>query len=74
MELKGRKIYEGMQISFVENNDEIKGYIKSIPQNKYSQFFPDSANIWVSSIQRASNYAFKISEKKIASEVISQYA
>lgn len=72
-QLKGRKMYEGMQLQIVKENQQLKGYITSIPSNKYAPLFLDSGNVWVLNIERTSNFAFKIKEQKIASELFSIY-
>lgn len=72
-ELQGRSMYNGMQIRILKENNKLKGYIITVPSNKYGQMFLDSAMIWVSQIERVSNYSFRFQEQKIASELFSAY-
>jgi len=71
-EVKGKSIYEGMKFKITKDDSSLKGYIITPPKNKYA-YFIDSGDNWITSITRVSNYSFKITEKKIAQQLFSEY-
>jgi len=72
-QLEGRNIYHQMTISIVKEGDKLRGYVLSPPNNKYGQLFLEQGDPWILEISRSSNYYFKITEGKIASELFKIY-
>ncbi len=73
-QLQGRSMFEGMIIEIARNEDgKLQGKIKKLNDNKYVQFFAEAGDIWISKIDRNSNYQFNITEKKIGRELFSLY-
>jgi hypothetical protein len=72
-QLKGRKMFEGLQVRIIKDNEDLKGYITAVPANKYARLFLDSGSVWVVDIERTSNFVFKIKEQKIANELFAIY-
>lgn len=72
-ELKGRGIFEGMQIKIAKEDNKLVGKLVKRNNNKFIQLFSDSNDVWVSEIKRTSDYEFKLTEKKIAKDLFSLY-
>ena len=73
-EVKGRSMFDGIVIRIDKNNnDEYIGRVKEINENKYVKMFVEPNDIWFYGIKRSSNFEFKLSEKKLASELFSMY-
>ncbi len=72
-ELKGRGMFEGMQIKIERKEDKFTGRLIKLNDNKFIKMFADSNDVWVSEIKRSSSYQFRITEKKIARDLFSLY-
>lgn len=72
-QLEGRTIYNGMTIQIAKENEKLKGYIVSKPNNQYGETLMKENSIWVSKIERGANYYFKVTEKKIAHDLFDVY-
>jgi hypothetical protein len=73
-EIKGRSMLNGIKISISKNESgEFKGRIVELNDNKYVKLFADSSDIWVTNIKRSSNFQFRLTEKKIGSQLFSLY-
>jgi len=73
-ELKGRKMTNGIQIKIHKNKKgDLIGKVVKLNNNKYVKYFVDINDILISKISRKSNYEFKITERKIASELFGYY-
>lgn len=72
-ELKGRSLFEGMQIKIERKEDKFTGRLIKLNDNKFIKMFADSNDVWVSEIKRSSSYQFRITEKKIARDLFSLY-
>src|SRR5690554_617823 len=67
-------MFEGITIQIdKDKQDEFKGKIVSLNDNKFVQMFAEHNDTWVSTIKRISNYEFKLTEKKIGSALFSVY-
>lgn len=73
-ELKGRSMLEGIKVSIKENeNGVLVGKVVEINENKYVKLFLEPGEKFISEIKRSSNFEFKITEKKIGSQLFSTY-
>jgi hypothetical protein len=72
-ELKGRGMFDGIQIKVQKENNKITGRIVKLNDNKMVKMFADVNDVWVSEIRRTSNFEFRLIEKKIARELFSLY-
>ncbi len=73
-ELTGRVMFEGIKVKIEKNSEgELSGKIVSLNDNKYLKMLAESGDTWVKSISRSSNYEFKLTEKKIGSDLFSLY-
>lgn len=72
-ELQGRTMFEGMRVKIDTADKKFKGRITKLNDNKIVQMFLDSNDVWVSGIKRSSNFEFKLTEKKPAGDLFSQY-
>ena len=72
-ELKGRSSFTGMQIEIQKEEGVLKGKILKLPESEIVNMFAKEGDIWVKNIKRTSNYSFKLSETRIASELFSMY-
>jgi hypothetical protein len=70
-EIKGRKMFEGIQINIEKKNDILVGKIYRLNKNKFVKMFCDSNAVWISAIQRSSDNEFALTENKIGSELFS---
>jgi hypothetical protein len=63
-----------MQIAIEKNeSDEFVGKVIALNDHKLVQMFVEHNDIWITGIQRKSNFEFILSEKRIASALFSQY-
>lgn len=72
-ELKGRSMFEGIQVRIDKQGEKISGRIFKLNDNKFIKMFADTNDVWVSEIRRSSNYQFRLVEKKIARDLFSLY-
>lgn len=73
-ELKGRGFYEGMHVKIERKGSKLVGYVSQIPEgNIYARDYMKIGDKWVKSISRASNYAFRLTESRIAADLMSSY-
>jgi hypothetical protein len=72
-ELKGRGVFEGIQIRIDKQGEKLNGKIVKLNDNKLVKIFADNGDTWVSEIARSSNYQFKLTEKKLAKDLFSLY-
>jgi len=72
-ELKGRSMFDGIQIRIEKEDGTLKGKIVKLNDNKLVKMFSDINDVWISEIKRASNFEFKIIEKKIAKDLFALY-
>jgi len=73
-ELQGRSMLEGIKVSIKENeNGVLVGKVVEINENKYVKLFLEPGEKFISEIKRSSNFEFKITEKKIGSQLFSTY-
>ena len=73
-ELQGRPMFEGIKIRIEKNEaNEFVGKVVAINEDKYVKMFVDSAYLWVTDIKQSSNFEFRLTEKKIASELFALY-
>jgi hypothetical protein len=73
-ELQGRKMFNGVKIK-IEKNEKGKlfGKIVELNGNKYVNMFIAENDIWIKSINRSSNFEFKLLENKIAKDLFAIY-
>ena len=72
--LEGRSMFAGIEIRIEENSGgNLTGKVVSLNDNKYIKMFVEPNDIWVTDIQRASNYEFRLTEKKVGSDLFSIY-
>jgi hypothetical protein len=72
-EVKGADVTEGILIKIDKEDGVLKGRVIKKTDNKYIQLFVDSNDVFVSAIERKSNYQFKVSENKIAKALFALY-
>jgi hypothetical protein len=72
-ELKGRAMFEGIQIRIDKQGQKLTGKIVKLNDNKLVKLFADNGDTWVSEITRSSNYQFRLTEKKLAKDLFSLY-
>lgn len=72
-EVKGRQMFEGIQIRIEKIDNKLVGKITKLNDNKIVQMFVATGDIWVSEIERSSNFEFRLTEKKIAKDLFSLY-
>lgn len=72
-ELRGRGIYDGIQLQIQKENDKLIGRLTKLNENKYVQMFSELEDVWVSNISRSSNYQFRLTERKIGRELFALY-
>ena len=72
--LEGRSMFNGIEIKIEENSSgELSGKVISLNDNKYVKIFVELNDTWVTGIRRTSNYEFRLTEKKIGSDLFSIY-
>jgi hypothetical protein len=71
--LTGRDMLEDMQVQIVEVDGSLVGRIVQMNNNKFVRLFVDSNAVWVSGIERTSNFQFRLKENKIGKELFSVY-
>ena len=73
-ELRGRKSFNGIRIRIdSKNGKKFKGRVIERNDNKMVRLFVDSNDVWVSSIERLSNFEFELTEKKVAHALFGMY-
>lgn len=72
-ELKGRSSFAGMQIKITNENGNLKGRIIKLSDSKYVKMFAEEGDVWIKRIKRKSNFAFTVTESKIAAELFAMY-
>lgn len=72
-ELKGRNMFDGIQIRIDSHNEKLTGKIVKLNDNKLVKMFADTGEVWVSDISRSSNFQFRVTERKIARDLFSVY-
>ncbi|MFW5804598.1 MAG: hypothetical protein ACOCWG_05155 [bacterium] len=73
-ELKGRPMFDGIQIEIKEESDgNLTARVITLNDNKYVRMFVEPNNVWVTEISRISNYEFMLIEKRLGSELFSIY-
>ena len=72
-ELKGRKMFDGIQVTIIKENNKLTGKLTKLNNNKYVNLFAEANDTWVSEINRSSKYQFRLTEKKIGRELFSLY-
>ena len=73
-ELQGRAMLDGIKIKIEKDeDDELIGKVVELNDNKYVQMFLEIDSKWITGIKRTSNFEFKLTEKKIGSELFSLY-
>ncbi len=73
-ELSGRSMFEGIKVEIkAKEGGGYIGHIVELNGNKYVTMFAELGDIWVSGIERKSNYEFILKEKKLASPLFSSY-
>jgi hypothetical protein len=72
-ELKGRSMFDGIQIRIEKHGDQFSGKIIKVNDNKLVTMFAGNGDVWVSGIERTSNFQFKLTEKKLAKDLFSLY-
>lgn len=72
-ELKGRSMFEGMQVRIEKNGNSLVGKIVKLNDNKIINMFMSENDVWVADIARRSNFEFKLTEKKVAKDLFSLY-
>jgi|SRR5690554_775679 len=73
-ELKGRSMFEGVQIE-IKNTDKnkLQGTLVKLNDNKFVKLFAEPNEAWVTGIKRTSNFEFNLTEKKLGSPLFSLY-
>ena len=72
--LEGRSMFNGIEIKIEENSGgKLIGKVISLNDNKYVKMFVEINDTWVTGIRRTSNYEFRLTEKKIGSDLFSIY-
>ena len=71
--MQGRSMFEGIVIDITKQDGKLSGRIIKLNDNKLIKMFADTNDVWVSSIERLSNFEFKLTEKKIAKDLFSVY-
>lgn len=66
-------MFNGIQINIEKEDKEFIGRIFKLNDNKLVQLFANSNDIWVSGIERKSNFEFALTEKKMAKDLFSLY-
>lgn len=72
-EIKGADLTDGMQIQIKKENNRLVGRVLKLNDNKYVRLFVDSNDVWITEINRRSNFEFKLSENKVGKALFSVY-
>jgi len=72
-QLQGRGMFEGIKVRIEKQNEKLVGRVVQLNENKFVKMFADSNEMWVSRIQRSSNFEFRLTERKIARDLFSLY-
>lgn len=72
--LEGRSMFNRIEIKIEENSSgKLIGKVISLNDNKYVKMFVEVDDVWMTGIRRTSNYQFRLTEKKIGSDLFSIY-
>lgn len=71
--VQGAGITDSVQFTIEIQEDRVTSQITQLNSNKWVKDFSVVGDKWVSTIERESNYQFKLKEKKIASDLFSLY-
>jgi hypothetical protein len=71
--LSGRPYFEGIRIEITNESGQLKGQIVQLNDQKLINMFAENGDLWVSSIERSSNYEFNLVEMKLAAQLFSMY-
>ncbi len=72
--IEGRSMFKGIEIEIYKTDSgDLKGKTIKLNDNKYVKMFSELGDTWVSNIKRSSNFAFKLTEKKIGGALFSLY-
>ncbi len=72
--LEGRSMFNGIEIKIEENSSgKLIGKVISLNDNKYVKMFVEMDDDWMTGIRRTSNYQFRLTEKKVGSDLFSIY-
>ncbi|MFB6343101.1 hypothetical protein ACE01N_00990 [Saccharicrinis sp. FJH2] len=72
-ELQGASILTGIHVKITKEDGGLKGRIVKLNENKYVTLFADSADTWISGIERSSNFSFIITENKLGKPLFGLY-
>ena len=73
-ELEGRSMFNGIQVEISKSETgKYSGKVIRLNDNKYIRMFAEENDIWVSGIDRSSNFRFKLTERKIAAPLFAMY-
>ncbi len=72
-EIQGNNMFNGIEISIEKEYKRMTGRVVQLNENKYVKQFLEPGDIWISNIQRASNFEFRIWEKRLAWPLFVQY-
>jgi hypothetical protein len=72
-ELKGRGMFDGIQVKIENQGEKLTGRIFKLNDNKLVKMFAQNGDTWVSGITRSSSYQFKLTENKLAKDLFSIY-
>lgn len=66
-------IFHNVEFTIIEKDGQFKGYLTKLNDNKFVSLFSSLDDTFISSIQRKSNFKFEITQKRIASQLFSEY-
>lgn len=69
----GNSTLQDIQFSIQIDGKKVKSEIVNLNENKWVNQFSEVGDKWISSVERESNFQFKISEKRIGSGIFSLY-
>jgi hypothetical protein len=72
-EIQKNAMFNGIQISIEKEYKKMTGRVVQLNENKYVNQFLEPGDIWISNILRASNFEFRIVEKRLAWPLFIQY-
>ncbi len=72
-EIQKNAMFNGIQISIEKEYKQMTGRVVQLNENKYVNQFLEPGDIWISNILRASNFEFRIVEKRLAWPLFIQY-
>ncbi len=72
--IRGNGFYDGVMIRIAGNkDDQLKGTIIGLNDNKFVRFFCDSGSVLINRISRVSNTEFTLSEHKVGKALFDAY-